>query len=166
MLDPSKDPKSRIRRLEPSSREKDVEHDIGSCDSGRTCRRRRGTTSPLRDRGELPRLARPKGCFAARRSLPRDRPASQCGPPRAGSDGRTKPLRHRRLCINSPSRATPHTPHRVGGPIVSSTRGPRCAWFRFSERSCTDVRMSSGGFMYPCSGHGGSIVRWPGNRDS
>ena len=27
-----------------------------------------GTTRPLRDRGDLPRLARPEGCYAARRS--------------------------------------------------------------------------------------------------
>ncbi len=40
----------------------------GSLDSARTCPRLRGTTRPLRDRGELPRLspeARPEGCDAA-----------------------------------------------------------------------------------------------------
>jgi hypothetical protein len=47
--------------------EEDVEPDTGSSDSGRTCRRRRGTTSPLCDRGGLPLLARQEGCFAARR---------------------------------------------------------------------------------------------------
>ena len=59
-----------VGQLEPSSdsEEEDVEPDTGSSDSGRTCRRRRGTTSPLRDRGGLPRLARPEGCYAARRS--------------------------------------------------------------------------------------------------
>ena len=77
-------PKRKIRSLEPSSEEKDVEHDIGSSDSGRTCRRRRGTTSPLRDRGELPRLARPEGCYAARRSPMR----GKAGEPVQASTGR------------------------------------------------------------------------------
>ena len=63
------DPSDNLNLLE----EEDVEPDMGSSDSGRTCRRRRGKTSPLRDRGEVPRLARPEGCFAARRSPPRDR---------------------------------------------------------------------------------------------
>ncbi len=49
--------------------EENVVPDTGSIDSGRTCRRRRGKTSPLCDCGDLPRLARPEGCYAARRSL-------------------------------------------------------------------------------------------------
>ena len=57
-----------IRRTTRTYLKKDVEPDTGSIDSGRTCRRRRGTTSPLRDRGDLPRLARPEGCFTTRRS--------------------------------------------------------------------------------------------------
>jgi hypothetical protein len=57
-----------IRRTTRTYLQEDVEPDTGSIDSGRTCRRRRGTTKPLRDRGDLPRLARPEGCFAARRS--------------------------------------------------------------------------------------------------
>jgi hypothetical protein len=57
-----------IRRTTRTYLKEDVEPDTGSIDSGRTCRRRRGTTKPLRDRGDLPRLARPEGCFAARRS--------------------------------------------------------------------------------------------------
>jgi hypothetical protein len=57
-----------IRRTTRAYLEKDVEPDTRSINSGRTCRRRRGTTTPLRDRGDLPRLARPEGCFAARRS--------------------------------------------------------------------------------------------------
>jgi hypothetical protein len=46
----------------------DVVPDTGSIDSGRTYRRKRGKTSPLCDRGDLPRLARPEGCYVARRS--------------------------------------------------------------------------------------------------
>jgi hypothetical protein len=37
------------------------------------------------------------------------RPAGQSRHPRAGSDGRTNPLGHRRLCTDSPSRAASHT---------------------------------------------------------
>ena len=57
-----------MRRTTRTYLKKDVEPDTGSIDSGRTCRRRRGTTSPLRDHGDLPLLARPQGCFTARRS--------------------------------------------------------------------------------------------------
>ena len=56
-------------------------------DSGRTCRRRRGTTSPLRDRGVLPRLARQEGCVDARRYPLRYGPASQSRHPRAVPGG-------------------------------------------------------------------------------
>ena len=74
-----------IRRTTRTYLKEDVEPDTGSIDSGRTCRRRRGTTSPLRDRGDLPRLARPEGVS------PQDevrnyaaRPASQSKHARAG----------------------------------------------------------------------------------
>jgi hypothetical protein len=49
-----------IRRITRTYLEEDVVPDTGSIDSGRT--------SLLRDRGDLPRLARPEGCYAARRS--------------------------------------------------------------------------------------------------
>ncbi len=42
------------------------------------------------------------------------RPESQSRHPLAGSDGSTNPLRHRRLCTDSPSRAASHT--RTAGP--------------------------------------------------
>ena len=42
--------------------------DTRSIDSEQTCRHRRGTTSPVRDRGDLPILTCPEVSFAARRS--------------------------------------------------------------------------------------------------
>ena len=50
------------------------------------------------------------------------RPASQSRHPRAGSDGRTDPLRHRRLCTGSPSRAASHP--RTAGPWDNSCPQP------------------------------------------
>jgi hypothetical protein len=77
---------------------------------GPTCRRPRGATSPLRDRGVPPRLARPEGCLASRRSPLRGRTAEPVSVPTgriaaAASDGRTNPLGHGRLITDSPSRA-------------------------------------------------------------
>ena len=49
-------------------------------------------------------------------------PASLSWQPRAGSDGRTNPLRHRRLSMDSPSRAgtwNPHVHRWTVGPILS-----------------------------------------------
>ncbi len=75
--------------------------------------------------------------------------SSQYGPPRAGSDGRTNPLRHQRLCIDSPSRAASHT--HTAGPEDQSCPRPVAELWRsdISERSCADVRVTSGGFMLP-----------------
>jgi hypothetical protein len=100
--------------LEPAWRGQDVEPDIGSRFFERTYRRRRGKGRTLRDRGGLPRLARPKGCVAARRGRSAAGPAWLVKATRAGPDGRTDPLRHRRLYTDSPSRAATHT--RTAGP--------------------------------------------------
>ena len=92
----------------------DVETDMGSSFLERTYRRRRGKGRPLRDHGGLPRLARPKGCVAARRGRSAAGPAWLVKAPWTGPDGRTNPLRHRPLYTDSPSRAAPHT--RTAGP--------------------------------------------------
>ncbi len=57
-----------IRRTTRTYLEENVVPDTGSIDSGRTCRRWRGKTSQLCDRGDLPRLACQEGCYSARRS--------------------------------------------------------------------------------------------------
>jgi hypothetical protein len=86
---------------------------------------------------------------------PRAGPASQSTQPRAGSGGRTNPLRHRRLCTDSPSRAASHT--RTAGPWDQSCPRPVAEPWRsdISERSCACVRMTSGGCSARRSRRGG-----------
>ena len=80
--------------------------------------------------GERPRLARPEGCLDARRYPLRCGSASQSWQPRAGSDGRTNPLRRRRPCTDSPSRVASHVLRRAEGtksgprPVERSRGGP------------------------------------------
>ena len=114
--------------LEPAWRGQDVEPDIGSRFFERTYRRRRGKGRTLRDRGGLPRLARPKGCVATWRGRSAAGPAWLVKAPRAGPDGRTNPLRHRLLYTDSPSRAASR----------ARTAGP---W----DRSCPRSGRSRGG---------------------
>ncbi len=93
------------------------------------------------------------------------RPASQSRHPRAGSDGRTNPLRHRRLCTGSPSRAASHT--RTAGSWDNSCPQPvsGAMVIRYLERTCADVDVTSGS-LYPSAGQDSSVVRMTSNSHS
>jgi hypothetical protein len=75
------------------------------------------------------------------------RPASQSRHPRAGLDGSTNLLRHRRLCTDSPSRVASYT--RTAGPWDNSCPQPVSGAVSPSrsdilERACADVDVTSG----------------------
>ena len=84
-----------------------------------------GTTSPLRDRGELPRQARPEGCFAAMLSPLRgkaglasqgttgQRSTTHYGGPTAGAADSDR-------CWTGTTRATSSRPHSNGARSVTS----------------------------------------------
>ncbi len=93
-----------VGKLEPAfceggNRAPHVDHRL----PGRTCRRRRGDDQQAVFKcATICVTLQGAARFAAR-------PASQSRHPQAGSDGRTNPLRHWRLCTDSPSRAASHT---------------------------------------------------------
>ena len=74
------------------------------------------------------------------------RPASLSKHPRAGSGGRTNPLRHRRLYTDAPSQAASHT--RTAGLEDQSCPRPVAEPWRsdISERSCASSITVCGGF--------------------
>ena len=91
------------------------------------------------------------------------RPASQSRHPRAGSDGRINPLRHRRLDTESPSRTASHT--RTAGPKDQSCPSPVAEPWQsdISERSCASSTTVRGGLLL-CAGHGATVDDdWPDN---
>ncbi len=123
---------------------------------GRTCRRRRGNDRPATPPVEIcPDQPARRGFTLQGAARFAARPASRSRHPRAGSDGCADPLRHRRLCTGSPSRAASRT--RTAGPwdkscpqpVSGVTPGP---WRSdISERTCADVDVPGGG-VHPSAG--------------
>ena len=123
---------------------------------GRTCRRRRGNDQPASRPWRTAPTSPPGGVFhRTAEPAPRAGPASQSTQPRAGSGGRTNPLRHRRLCTDSPSRTASHT--RTAGPWDQSCPRPVAEPWRsdISERSCACAVMTM--WLLLCAGHDATV---------
>jgi hypothetical protein len=136
----------------------------GSSSFKRTCRRRRGNGSPLRDRGELPRLARPtrKGCVAQGEAAPRP---GRLGLP--GSVGRS--VRYA-ISYSTPTlRVGPHLAHALlgrgtYGHVPAASRLSRAVAVRHLGVGHNSVQLQIclqiygherfGGKCLTCSGHG------------
>ena len=102
---------------------------------------------------------RQQPCSDARRYMLRYGPASQSWQPRTGSDGRTNPLCHLRLCTDSPNlRVGPHRTCCAGPkrPTGSSTRGAEPWRSDISEQRCADIGVSRWELL-ACAGHRSAV---------